>query len=306
MIKPKKQNLFCKLAGGLAGRGRHTAPRRSLRGLTFEPLEERQLLATTAISNLLNVPVQFNLLPNSHLSQTVGKVTTDLGVVQGLYQGKDPTGTLVAYELVNNTLNEFVPKSPVGDRRQGRPVRNNSNDNVFFTQGSTLFLATGVPGDKFPVLADVQSLNTAGTQAVVQVGPYLTANLTASLGGSSGTSLSFANVQLNLGGFASSFLDKAIADLQAFTKPLQPLADDLETPFIAGSNFTTLWVMQQLGYGQAAGYAKTFADTVHAINALTPPAAGTATSVNLGSFTPQVQSPRSRDRRQHAGQRRPG
>ena len=148
-----------------------------------------------------------------------------------------------------------------------------------------------MPGAKLPVLADVQSLSTAGTQAVVQVGPYLTANLTASLGGSSGTSLSFTNVQLNLGGFASSFLGKAIADLQAFTRPLQPLADDLETPFIAGSNFTTLWVMQQLGYGQAAGYARTFADTVHAINALTPPVAGTATSVNLGSFTAQVQSP---------------
>jgi len=96
---------------------------------------------------------------------------------------------------------------------------------------------------------------------------------------------------LNLGGFASSFLDNAIADLQAFTKPLQPLANDLETPFIAGSNFTTIWVMQQLGYGQAAGYATTFANTVHAINALTPPVAGTATSVNLGSFTAQVQSP---------------
>ena len=70
----------------------------------------------------------------------------------------------------------------------------NANDNVFFTQGSTLFLATGVPGAKLPVLADVQSLSTAGTQTVVQVGPYLTANLTASLGGSSGTSLSFTNV----------------------------------------------------------------------------------------------------------------
>jgi hypothetical protein len=283
--------LFRERAGGLADRGRHTAPRRSSRSLTFEPLEGRQLLATTATSNLLNVPVQFTLQSNSHLVQKTGNVSTDLGVVQGLYQGKDPSGTLVAYELVNNTLNEFVPKSPwvtvgmVGQSAQ------NANDNVFFTQGSTLFLATGVPGAKLPVLADVQSLNTAGTQAVVQVGPYLTANLTASLGGSSGTRLSFANVQLNLGGFASSFLDKAIADLQAFTKPLQPLADDLETPFIAGSNFTALWVMQELGYGQAAGYAKTFADTVHAINALTPPAAGTAASVNLGSFTAQVQSP---------------
>ncbi len=291
MIKPKKQNLFSKLAGGLVDRGRHNAPRRSPRGLTFEPLEGRQLMATTAISNLLNVPVQFKLQSNSHLVETTGKVSTDLGVVQGLYQGKDHTGTLVAYELVNNTLKEFVPKSPwvtVGTVGQSAQ---NANDNVFFTQGSTLFLATGVPGAKLPVLADVQSLSTAGTQAVVQVGPYLTANLTASLGGSSGTSLSFTNVQLNLGGFASSFLGKAIADLQAFTRPLQPLADDLETPFIAGSNFTTLWVMQQLGYGQAAGYARTFADTVHAINALTPPVAGTATSVNLGSFTAQVQSP---------------
>ena len=112
IIKPKKQNLFRKLAGGLVDRGRHNAPRRSPRGLTFEPLEGRQLMATTAISNLLNVPVQFKLQSNSHLVETTGKVSTDLGVVQGLYQGKDPTGTLVAYELVNNTLKEFVPKSP--------------------------------------------------------------------------------------------------------------------------------------------------------------------------------------------------
>lgn len=105
MIKPKKQNLFSKLAGGLVDRGRHNAPRRSPRGLTFEPLEERQLLATTAttaISNLLNVPVQFKLQSNSHLVETTGKVSTDLGVVQGLYQGKDHTGTLVAYVLVSH------------------------------------------------------------------------------------------------------------------------------------------------------------------------------------------------------------
>ena len=54
MSKPKKQNLFGKLAGVLADRGRHTAPRRSPRGLTFEFLEERQLLATTVVSNLLS------------------------------------------------------------------------------------------------------------------------------------------------------------------------------------------------------------------------------------------------------------
>ncbi len=119
----RSRTCSVKLAGGLAGRGRHTAPRRSPRGLTFEPLEERQLLATTAISNLLNVPVQFNLLPNSHLIPDGREGHDKVGVVQGLYQGKGTTGTLVAYELVNNTLNEFVPKSPVGDRRQGRPVR---------------------------------------------------------------------------------------------------------------------------------------------------------------------------------------
>jgi hypothetical protein len=112
---------------------------------------------------------------------------------------------------------------------------------------------------------------------------------------------------LNLGGFASSFLDNAIADLQAFTKPLQPLANDLETPFIAGSNFTTIWVMQQLGYGQAAGYATTFANTVHAINALTPPVAGTATSVNPRQLLRASAEPdAARDREQHAGKRRSG
>ena len=54
MSKPKKQNLFGKLAEEACDHGRHTAPRRSPRGLTFEFLEERQLLATTVVSNLLS------------------------------------------------------------------------------------------------------------------------------------------------------------------------------------------------------------------------------------------------------------
>ena len=271
--------------------GRIFGHRRSFFRPTLEVLEERQLLSATAFSNLMNVPVQFNLLPNGHLQEKMGNVQSDLGIVQGLYQGKDTAGHQVAFDVVNNILREFVPKkSWVTIGTAGQVVQNGSG-NVFFTQGSTLYVATGVPGVKLPVLGGVSGLGNAGSQAVVQVGPCLTANLTASLGGSSGASLSFTNVQLNLGGFASSFLGQAIADLQAFTRPLRPLADDLEMPFIAGSNFTTLWVMQQLGYGQAAGYARTFADTVHAVNALTAPAAGTTSWVNLGSFTAQVQSP---------------
>src|SRR5438477_12918267 len=77
---------------------------------TFEALEDRTLLSASAISNLMNQTVQFNLRDDGHLLMTRAGVQSDVGSgVQGLYQGKDNTGHLVAYDLVNHTLSEYSP-----------------------------------------------------------------------------------------------------------------------------------------------------------------------------------------------------
>ncbi len=271
-------------------RSRRFRARRRLLGPTVEVLEDRQLLAATATSNLMNVPVQFSLLPNGHLIEKMGKVQSDLGIVQGLYQGRDIAGHEVAYDVVNNVLREFVPKSQWMAIGTANEVAQNSSGNVFFTQGSTLNLATGAPGVKLPVLVNVSGLTNAGSQAVVQVGSYFEANLTAQLSTFSGTKLQFSNVQMNVGGFAANFLRNALADLQSFTEPLQPLTNALENPLIPGFGFTTSWVMQQLGYGQAASEAETFANAIHAINSLSLPTSVNSAWLTLGKFTAQVQS----------------
>ena len=124
---------------------------------------------------------------------------------------------------------------------------------------------------------------------MVQVGPWFKANLTAQQNATSGMTLGFSNVQMNVSRFGVSFLNNTITDLQKFTKPLQTLADALEKPLLPGWGFTMTGLMQQLGYGQAASVAKTFADTIEAINSLSPTLTSNDAWVNLGSFTTQVQ-----------------
>ena len=113
---------------------------------TIDALENRQLLATTAVSTLSNVSVQFTLLSNSQLQEKMGTVVSDLGTVQGLYQGQDPTGHKVAYEEVGGVLKEFDPPNSWVTVGSVGSVAQNDIGNVFFTQGSTLYAATGVPG----------------------------------------------------------------------------------------------------------------------------------------------------------------
>src|SRR5262245_20195100 len=74
----------------------------------LEVLEDRHLMSASAISNLGNVQVQFNLESNGHLQETAGNTQKDLGIVQGLYQGKDARGDQVAFVWCqNNRLCEF-------------------------------------------------------------------------------------------------------------------------------------------------------------------------------------------------------
>jgi hypothetical protein len=263
---------------------------------SFEALEDRRLLAAGAFSNLGGVPVQFNILGNGHLRETVGGTQTDLGTVQGLYQGKDFAGHRVAFDWVSGTLSEFAPGLGFVAVGSADQVAQDNRDAVFFRQGSLLRLATGVPAGgvagSVPVLGAVQDLTAVGGQAAVRIGSYFKANATAQVQPASGTAtLGLTNVRMNVGQFAGSFLSSAVTDLQSFTRPLQPLADALTNPLLPGWGFTATWLMQQLGYGQAASAAKTFADTIHTINSLPTSLFSNDAWVNLGSLTASVQGP---------------
>jgi hypothetical protein len=259
----------------------------------FEQLEERQLLSASAVSNFGGIVAQFQL-NNQQLVETVGRTHTTLNNVQGLFQGKDSAGRQVAYDWTGGNLNEFTGSqwAKVG---AADAVAQDGNGGVYFTQRGTLELATGVPTSgavgALPLLSNVQGLMTSGGQASLQIGAYFKVNVTAQVQPSGAATLTFSQVQMNIGRFAASFLNSAIANLQAFTRPLQPLADALDKPLIPGWGITTAWVMQQLGYDQAASDARTFAGAIRTINNLQASLSSSDAWVNLGSFTAQVKGP---------------
>jgi hypothetical protein len=257
----------------------------------LEGLEDRQLLSASAFSNLLNVPVQFTLR-EGHLLMTRGGVQSDVAAnVQGLYQGKDVAGHQVAYERAHNVLSEFTPDRGWVSLGAADQVAQLGTDAVLFTRGGELLLATGAPGADLPLLANVHGLSASGDQASVQIGPYFKANLTVQVASSGETTLGLTNVQMNVGQFAAGFLSTAITNLQAFTRPLAPLADALDKPLVPGWGLTTTWLLEQLGYGQAAADAKAFAGAIHAINNLPASLSATDAWVNLGSLTARAQGP---------------
>jgi hypothetical protein len=250
---------------------------------SFEALEDRQLLSATAISNLMNVSAQFNLLPNGHLQQTIGTVKTDLGIVQGLYQGKDSAGHLVAYDWAGGTLNEFNGQGWTAIGAADTVVQD-ATDSLLFTHAHALSLASGAPDRALTLLQNIQGLTTSGDHFSIQVGSLVKADLTVTIDPTSGAgTLGFTKVQLNVGGF----LNNVVHELQSFTKPLESLADRLTTPVFDqswASSLTPLNLLNMLGYNTTS--AQAFVSAVHGINNLTT----TITSwVAVGDFT--VRSP---------------
>ncbi len=137
---------------------------------------------------------------------------------------------------------------------------------------------------------DLQNLLVDGGHATVAIGTYFKADVSVKLNGPRGTIATFSNVQMNLGQFATSFLNTAVKNLQNFTEPLQPLASALTQPLLPGWGFSTTWLMQQLGYGDQVAAIKTFATTVQTINALPSSLSASDAWIHLGSFTAKVQS----------------
>ncbi len=254
---------------------------------TFEALEDRQLLSASAVSNLMNQTVQFNLRDDGHLLMTRGGVQTDVGSgVQGLYQGKDAAGDQVAFDWSNNLLNEYTPNHAWVVIGRADQVTQDASNDVFFTRGGTLSLATGIPDrvpGAVPILSNVQGLVASGGHTSVQVGSLVKADLTVSFDVASGAAtVGFANVQLNVGGFVNT----VVSEMQSFTKPLQNLADRLTEPLLNqswASSLTPINVLKMLGYNTTS--AQTFADAVHAINHLSSTGGGW---VPVGDFTAQI------------------
>jgi hypothetical protein len=150
----------------------------------FEALEDRRLLSASAVSNLMNQTVQFNLRDDGHLLMTRGGVQTDIGSgVQGLYQGKDAAGDQVAFDRRNNVLNEYTPSHAWVPIAAADQVTQDAGNDVFFTHGGTLSLATGIPDHTHgavPILSHVQGLNASGGHTSIQVGGLVKADLTVS------------------------------------------------------------------------------------------------------------------------------
>lgn len=120
--------------------------------LCLEPLEDRltpATIAASAVSNLLNIPVQFTLSTQGQLAMTRGGVQSTIASgVQGLFQGHDSAGHQVAYELVQYVLREFVPNQGFVTIGSADQAAQDTSGDVFFRQGSMLLAATGVPAHR--------------------------------------------------------------------------------------------------------------------------------------------------------------
>jgi hypothetical protein len=112
----------------------------------MEQFEDRNLLSASAMSTLGGTTASFSLLNRGIVWETSGpNVGVVSGGVQGLYQGADSAGNLVAFELVNHFLYEYTPNQGwlgIGGADQ---VAQDANNHVFFREGGNLFEATGVP-----------------------------------------------------------------------------------------------------------------------------------------------------------------
>jgi hypothetical protein len=236
--------------------------------LGVEQLETREVLSTSAISNLGGTLVQFNW-QSGDLMMTQGQTTKDLGQAQGLFQGKDASGHQLAFELMNQQLSEF--------------------------NGSTFVPLAGTPA---AILSDFNTLMIYGGNGHLQIGSYIQADVNVQIDSHTGsTQVDFNNVQINLSKFAGDFLGKAVSTLQSFTKDLEPLAKVLNKKLIdAGpESLTTIALLKDVAmfkgpdYLAAAQTAESLAKTIDTINtnlpALLPSTDGI---IRLGNFSAQI------------------
>lgn len=211
-----------------------------------EQLESREVMSASAMSNLGGTVAQFALQSNGHLEMTKGQVSTDLGLAQGLFQGKDAAGHLLAFELVNQQMDEF-------------------NGSAFAPVG----------GATTSALSEFQTLMIYGGEGHIQIGSYLQANVSVQTNASGATVVTFNSVTLNVG----SFLSNVATNLQNVTKPLANLATTLQQPLLPQAWAASLTPLNLLKMYSSSDYqqADDVVNTINAINKLNAKNAATVT-----------------------------
>jgi hypothetical protein len=113
---------------------------------SLEPLEEREVpSASFATSTLGGVTASFSL-NNGVLTETSGPHVGVMATgVQGLYQGTNAAHQQVAFDWTNHVLKEFTPNHGWVSLGSAGQVAQEQTENPLFTEGSSLFLATGIP-----------------------------------------------------------------------------------------------------------------------------------------------------------------
>ena len=242
------------------------------------------MMSASALSNLANVSAQFNLTPQGHVMMTQGRVQTDLGGgVQQLFQSHNAAGKEVAFEWrTNGMLAEFNGQSfiNVGSANQAAL---DASGFLLFTNNDTLSLASGVPGSAVTLLKGIQGLTTDATgKSQIQIGSLVKADVDFTLNAAATSAIvRFSNVQVNVGGF----LNNIITDIQSFTKPLENLANTLNSPLLPegwATSLTPLNLLSMMGYDTAS--AKSFATAVQDLNKLSASSAGWVSLGAAGNF----------------------
>src|SRR5262249_15821287 len=99
------------------------------------------------------------------------------------------------------------------------------------------------------------------------------------------TNVGFDNVSLDAGSFFGGYVAKMVKNIQAFTKPLEPIVDVLtsEVPGLSdiGIHGTLLTLLDPSG----ASDAMPALDTIKALNALDVSTLNGSGQINFGSFT---------------------
>ncbi len=117
------------------------------------------------------------------------------------------------------------------------------------------------------------------------------ATLSASGFSSSGLAVAFEDVQLDLGSFLEDFLGPIIAEVQKYTKPLQPIIDIVSTPipgisqlaeFVGEDPITMLTLFEAIS-GNDLTLVKTILDLITFANAL-PTGNGGLGAIDIGRF----------------------
>lgn len=254
-----------------------------------EALEGRRLMSATVHSTTGGVAADYTLGAHGVVVAQVGPRHRRISGVDAVYQAIDATGLQTAYALAGGELVRLTPRgtlSPVVAADKAEPA----GEGVLVLDGSTLEAVVG--GLVVPLPGRVKDLAADGTAAAVRIGNYVKADVNVRSAPGGVVTLAFSDVKVDVRRFAGTFLADAVADVQAVTGRLQPLADALDRPLISKDwGVSTVWMLRQLGYGDTADAVQQFADTITALNALSVADVRGHAWLDVGGFTASSAAP---------------